>query len=329
MKMEESTAPATVGGYEDVDPEAARQAARRKGIGGSDAPAVLGISPFRSAIDVWADKLNLRPKEPENPAMRWGKLLEPHVASAYSEATGRRVKIPYPQIMRHREHSWMLGSIDRLVIGEQRLVELKTSKWDRGWGGPGTDVVPDDYFIQVQHYLAVTGYPVADCAVLIAGSDFRVYTIQRDDKLIAEMIAVLADFWQAHVLTGKPPAVDGSESCRAYLQARYDRDSGDEIAATPEMVKLALELKEARVQFEEAEGRKRLLENEIKAILRDASCIVGDDFRISWKRTADSTRVNWEAIAQALKAGPELVREHTATSAGFRRFLVTFNERKG
>src|SRR5690606_38820092 len=65
---------------------------RKKGIGGSDAAAIVGLDKYRSAFDVYAEKVGLKAEEPDNEAMRQGRDLEQYVAERFMEATGKRVR---------------------------------------------------------------------------------------------------------------------------------------------------------------------------------------------------------------------------------------------
>ena len=91
--------------------------ARRGGIGGSDAPAILGLDRYRSPFDVYADKLGLKPEQEDNEAMRQGRDLEQYVAERFMEATGKKVR-RRNGILQHPEHPWMIANIDRWVVGE-------------------------------------------------------------------------------------------------------------------------------------------------------------------------------------------------------------------
>jgi len=86
---------------------------RRKGIGGSDAAAICGLSPYRTPLQVWQDKRGLSGVIPENEAMEWGKRLEPIIRQKYSDTTGREVKIMSPDepIIHHPKYSFMLANI--------------------------------------------------------------------------------------------------------------------------------------------------------------------------------------------------------------------------
>jgi predicted phage-related endonuclease len=135
--------------------------------------------------------------------MKWGRRLEDVVAQAYQEETGREVTTPIVKTMHHPIHHWIGASLDRVTCdGDGRILECKTSNQSQEWGTPGTDEVPEHYAIQVQHQMYVTGVGVTDIAVLINGSDFRVFTVERNDRLIEKLLLILSDFWnkvQNHV----------------------------------------------------------------------------------------------------------------------------------
>jgi len=308
--------------YAPIDPEEAFRAARRKGVGGSDAAPILGVDRFRSALQVWAEKLNLADKEPENQAMKMGKLLEPIVAGLYVERTKKR--LAKPGFMHHPKYDWMMASIDRVVVNEPLTVEIKTSRRYDGWGPDGSDQVPEDYFCQVQHYLAVTGHPRADCAVLIAGSDFRVYPIEAHPEFIEMMIERERTFWHDHVLKGVPPAIEGSDACSRMISRLYKREEGGEMLADSRLVALAHELKAARANFEAASEEKLRAENEIKYLMGDKRVVIGDDFKIVWANVAGRTVIDWEKIAKEANIAPELIAAHTKRGDGYRRFSVDF-----
>lgn len=195
---------------------------RSTGIGGSEAGTILGLNQYQDAYDLWLIKTGRKeaPDLSDNMAVKMGHKLEGIVADLYAEATGKAVVIDETHY-RHKEFPWLVGNVDRLIEGERRILECKTASGfaaKKNGFGPGNvyghhgevlevcDQVPESYLIQVQHYMAVLDYPVADLAVLIDGRDFRIYTIARDDELIAAMVEQVTAFWFDSVIGGNPPA---------------------------------------------------------------------------------------------------------------------------
>lgn len=176
---------------------------RRRSVGASDAPAVLGVCPYRTPIDVWQDKLGIAPPRVESEAMYWGKRLESVVLEEYERRTGRAV-VSRQQFARDGSYPWMTATLDGLTA-DGRVVEVKTAAaWAKEWGEEDTDAIPEPYLVQVHHQLAVTGLDVADVAVLIGGQRFRVYEVRRNADLVDAVVTGEAAFWQ-HVVSRTPP----------------------------------------------------------------------------------------------------------------------------
>lgn len=202
------------GSVSDLDPtalhtewgRAAWLEERRKGIGSSDAAALVGLSKWATPLHVYLEKVG-EWNSPETAPKKAGLRLEQVVADWYFDVTGRRPEWPDTAILAHPSYPWMLASLDRKVwTGTATWVlELKTAREDSEWGTPGTDEIPDYYNLQVQHQLAVTGWEVGEVAVLFAGQDFRVYQIPRNEKIISTLIGVEGDFWNRIQRRDPPP----------------------------------------------------------------------------------------------------------------------------
>lgn len=224
--------------------------ARKTGIGGSDVAAILGLSKWRTPYSVWQDKTGQGVEVEDNAPMKWGRALEPVIRQEYAEQTGRIVLQP-ADMLRHPKHDFMLANLDGMTE-DGRVVEIKTARNANGWGEPGSDQVPQDYLFQVQHYMAVTGFVVADVAVLIGGSDFRLYEVPADAELQEMMIDAEAEFWK-RVLDNNPP----EPITMADALAKYGRSSRTEAvvadAAVEAAVATLLALKEQALVMQASE----------------------------------------------------------------------------
>jgi len=170
----------------------------RKGfIGGSDAAVILGISPWKTPLELYREKTGQSEAVETSEAMYWGTLLEDVIAQEYARRVNVQVMVR-EGLIRHPHNEWMGAHVDRLVQSGDKtyLLECKNSRTSQGWGEPYTDQIPAAYYAQVQHYLAVTGYALCDVAVLIGGSDYRIYSVNRDEKYIDELIRREYQFWQ-------------------------------------------------------------------------------------------------------------------------------------
>lgn len=242
---------------------AEQHARRRTGIGGSDAAAAIGLNPYYSAVELWMEKRGELPPFEGNEATKWGKLLEPAVRQEYAEQTGRVVRLP-PETLVHPKHTWVVCHPDG-VTDDGRLYEGKTARFPDGWGEPGSDAVPEQYLIQCQHSMLVTGLRVADLAVLIGGQDFRLYEIPADDGLQAAILDAETEFW-THVTRGtRPPLDHTSPGAIGVLRKLYPGTDGTTVRATPEVEADRKRLEEAKVLKKRAEA----VEAEAKAGLLD------------------------------------------------------------
>lgn len=186
---------------------------RRQGIGGSDAAAVLGISPWRTARDLYYDKLNIATADDDENwvAKAVGQLLEPLVAKVFERQTGLRVhRMPY--LFRHPHHPWMLADLDYLVDlpdGTNAILECKTTNHGAKelWWNNGAEAVPPYYRTQGCHYMAVVNLNRVYFCCLYGNTEEEVIIrrVDRDRAYEAELIAMEQDFWQTYVTTQTPP----------------------------------------------------------------------------------------------------------------------------
>lgn len=295
---------------------------RGGGIGSSDAAASVGISPYKSPLELWLEKTERQaaPDLAANDAVFWGTTLEHIIASVYAERTGVKVR-RLNAVLQHPEYPFMLANLDRVVqhpTDGNGVLEVKTAGvnsarfWEEG--------VPDSYQCQVLHQLAVTGKEWCDVAVLIGGQDFRVYRVIRDDAKIADLIQREAKFWQC-VIDDVPPPVDGSESSSRALDSMYPSDKGDVLDCTDDtgMNKLFSDYWAYRQQREGAEVQEELLKQQLQERLGLASGAVLGDARISWRKSKDSTTTDFKKLAEE---NPEWVKLYEIPKPGTRRFLV-------
>jgi len=275
--------------------------ARRHGIGGSDAGAVLGLNPYRSPLDVWLDKTGRMeaPDVSDLAAVHWGNVLEDVVAKEYERRTGRNVR-RCNETRVHKRHPFMVANIDRLVPGSDGgILEIKTAgpyARDR-WGEPGTDQVPEEYLAQCAHYMAVFDRDWCDLAVLIGGRDFRIYRIVRDDDLERVLIGAESEFWRL-VQEDRPPAPRDLSD----IAKRWPKDNGAIIEATPDIEDELSELVSLRHEIKELENIAKRKESEIKRYMGDNAVLSGPDGKplATWK-TQGVKRLDTKRLREELQ----------------------------
>ena len=148
----------------------------------------------------------------DNEYVYWGTVLEQAVADRFTELTGLKVK--KCGTLQSLDCPFMIANVDRLVVGENAGLECKTANGFKAkeWEG---DNVPDGYYLQCQHYMAVTGCEKWYIACLIGGNHFVWKEIPRNEEDITALIEAEKAFWEDNVQGGIMPDVEiGRASCR-------------------------------------------------------------------------------------------------------------------
>lgn len=246
--------------------------ARRDGIGGSEAAAVLGVNPYSSAMDVYAEKLGLygEPDVEESPSeyARWGKILEPFVLDELRRAEPSRKIVRDGRLLRSRRRPFQICTLDgrqyRRGSRYPGLVEAKTTKfsWDR---------IPEDLYAQVQHQFATTGLRWGTFAVWNRTTvEFEYVDVEPDREYIDEISEREREFWD-DVGRGVPPAPDGTDATAKALRAMYPSEVvGKSVDLAAELEDVADRLEELKREIKDGEGERKGLEAELKAAIGDA-----------------------------------------------------------
>lgn len=300
--------------------------ARLAGVCGSEMAAVLGLSKWRTALQVFQVKRRLVDpmKQPVSDAAYFGTELEPVVRKVYR--LRQRMHVARLPMLRHPKHDFMLGNLDgiarplpdSLVPPGMRVAEFKTSRSDEGWGEAGSDVIPLDYRIQVMFYLAVTGLRLADVAVLIGGSDYRVYTIEVDPEMVEMIIDAAHEFWQ-RVLNDDPPEPVDIDDARRRWPAR---EAAGIVIATEKDLQTLETLKENQQLLKELElsvdeQKLRLMTAMGSATeLRHSRT---DKLLATWKPQAGAVRIDIERLRAER---PEVAAQFSITGEPVRKFLT-------
>ena len=269
--------------------------ARRKGIGGSDASAILGQNQWESPLSVYMDKRGIAPEKEETEAMIQGTDCEEVVAKRFERETGLKVK-RCNKLFSHPDYPWMKANIDRQIVGADGFVGLEcktTSPYTKTDFEGGS--IPPNYFWQCQHYMAVTGAQEWYLAVMVFSTSFHVFRIVRDENAIAQLIEAERTFWHEHVLAGVPPLPIGIEADdeaidMLYATARYDKAANiDDMRA--ELDTLALYEKDAKLLKEKIETIKQTLKMRM-GMCTSALC---GRWKITWKDQS-STRIDTKRL---------------------------------
>lgn len=276
----------------------AQIAERGRGVGASESPMILGLSPWGAGGELQARKLGGGEDEPSI-SKTLGHLLEPVVADLVRQRTGRQLRA-FRRTIWHPAGLPMFCTPDYGFVGAREGLEVKTSA-GRGeeWGEDGDpDGVPVHVQVQVQHQMAcVPGWSRVWVAVLLWGRDLRMYPVDRNPGRIALLERAVPEWWQRHVVEREPVEPDGSEGSAAALRALYPAPVDPPRQATEEEELLALEVLEAAAAKSEAERRHELARQRLVAAIGPAEAVGGT----TWTATCalQRGRVDWKAAATA------------------------------
>lgn len=284
-------------------------------IGGSEAAAACGIDPYMSKVYLWLVKTG-KIARPETDAMHWGKLLEPVI---FGQLEADYDVIPAPaEGLTDPERDWLHGHPDGFVTldHERAVLEVKTaSVWaHRGWEG-----VPLHYVAQVQTYLHLTGLRRALLACLVGGQKLEVHEIVRDEHAIEVMLDLLERFHR-HLVTGTPPAPDGSESAREAVLTMFPHaQEGERIRLDSKAMGELRELRARKAQRDAIDRQIAEHENRLRAFMGSAEVAVTptDHEAIRWTNVS-AARIDTKRLRHDR---PEIAEEYTATTST-RRFTL-------
>lgn len=278
---------------------------RRHGLGSSDMPRVVGVSPHGGPIDVYLDKLGLNERK-ESDEQDLGNEFEEAIAQRYARRTGIEL-YPGPGTMPHRDHAWALATPDR--TRGRALVEIKLV--GAGMLHLWRDGLAAHVEVQVQWQMEVCDVERADVAALLGGTDFRIFPVERDRELGADLLALGEDFWTHHVLAREPPPMSG-EDARRLAQLRYPISMGDMLEATPDAEDLRDRILRVKRHQKRVEDLRAHLEARAMELVGNADGIKNC---FTWKR--DGRLETWKAAArERFKANMEATWDWIAQGIG-------------
>jgi len=313
-----------------------QKALRRKGVGASEVAAVLGLSHWQTPLMVYLDKIGQgAPEDPDAIGPAWfGHQLEPVIVAAYQKRHPD-VKLVAVDTVPHPALPWALATLDRKVLpkdgGTFYPLECKSRVWrTAGEFGKaseqGTDIVPDDVMCQAQWQMFVTETDRCDVAVLIDGSDYREFTVWRNNKLIDSIYEEVRAFWFGNVVARVEPPPLAMDNRERTLERLFPKQTGAMVETlTEDEEDLLHRFVAAKRVLKQCGDEVDLRAAQVKAWLGDREGVklpeVG--LSITWRNNKDSEVVDWKGLALELKPAPALIKQHTTIKPGPRVFRPT------
>lgn len=297
---------------------------RQTGIGGSEIAAIVGLNQYRTPMQIWESKVNpVQDEETSQPAY-WGIVLEDVVAKEYAKRTGYKVQRVNTQ-MRHPDFQFAIANIDRAVVNPEiagrvfwkdgklttdRILECKTANGFsvKQWGEVGSDQVPDSYLIQCQWYMGVTGANICDLAVLIGGQDFRIYTINRDDELIADLLQQGAAFWELVKNNIAPDPINYPEAVKKWANS----DPSLSVQADDSLIDDLEKIQGIKAQVKELEAQEDEIKARVVYALKEAETLIYQGVKVATCKTQTRTSFDSKAFE---KDYPDLYAKYKKTSS--------------
>ena len=234
-------------------------------ITATEIAAVVGLSPWQSRFSLWHKKAGLpTPPFQPNPAVEWGNRLEDAVAKKFADE--HNMTLHETGTWRHCDRDWQRATPDR--IGDNCLVEVKTSPFGEGWGPAGSDEIPVYYRCQVQWQMDVTGYRTTHVALLVSGHDYREYTVEYDET-DARILRDAAERFLDDVRRGNRPPIDGADA--TYQTIRVQPTGRDNVD-----VEIPLEL---AARYEVIGDQRRTVETEFTQVRGEVLDLIGNGYR--------------------------------------------------
>ena len=240
---------------------------RNRGLGASDAPILLGLSPYKTPADLALEKRSKVTMQAEaySQAAELGNLFEEPIAKVAEERIG--VKLYKPCTTFSLKNSVLFCHPDRMVGSNKRgapLVEIKFSCMNDRWGheDEGACGVPSAVYAQVVHQMVVTSAPYAYVAAMLTGGfgtpEVRIFKVDRDDDECERLVEAETHWWNDYVVDGKRMPSDMS-ALSAGVYKRVNRKGGKRVAIDGEIVwswqEAAKTAREAKKRADEAKGR--------------------------------------------------------------------------
>jgi putative phage-type endonuclease len=296
---------------------------RSKYIGGSDIGAILGLSRFKTPLEVWMEKTGKQTKRLDSLPLRFGSFAEEFVASEYSLATSFEL-LHDESIYLHPQHSYMSAHIDRFVMevdssAPTRILECKTANpfTASEWGEVGSDEVPMSYLCQCIWYMAITGIDKTDLAVLFGNSDFRIYEIARDQALEELVIAKATTFWNECVLKDIPPPVQSEADCQTLFSKG---DPAKSIEAKEETLELTKRLQLLNHEIDIREEEISSIKQSIMSQMGEAELLAYQGRTLAtWKAPKSSFRLDSKALELD---HPEIASNYKIPVQNSRRLVI-------
>lgn len=278
---------------------------RKKGIGGSDAAKVLGVSKYGSPLTAYMEKKGkytpkVTPATEE--AAKWGTIMEPVLRDEFRKTINKEREAAGLKPLRvqqrhalfaHDDFDFMRTNLDGVILGHEKgfgILEIKTASEYLREEWEGEDI-PNQYYIQVQHNIKVMEADFAYVAALVGGNKFRYYFIDRDDEIIKHIVQMEHNFWNNYFLENIPPTPSHSDAETEMLKILYPRSYDEPVTVLPvQFADLVEKIDDYKKQQKVLKELETDAKNKIMFAMKDSGVAFAGPHQISWKENSRGVR---------------------------------------
>lgn len=238
---------------------------RRKYIGSSDMAAILGLSPYKTALDVWLEKTGRIDSYNPNEAMILGSAIENVLIDLTAERLGMKFRKN-----QFRVCGIMAASHDAISENGNAGIEAKTTglvsfvNIDE-WGPDGSDEIPEHIMIQCQHQAAVTPLSIIYVPTLIGGYGLRIYEISPNPEMIEMLHFAATKFWLENVVADVQPPVTFAQRCETLKNRKRNPETVVDVES-----EIIDQFVSARSERQESDKREEIAKARLLASLGDS-----------------------------------------------------------
>lgn len=299
----------------------------------TDIPPICGYQKWRTQFDVWNEKLygvEQELSESRKELCNWGIILEPIIAAEFEKRTGKKAaKGSFTILSPTSRHACTPDYIVRGKSNKLALLECKTCHAfaAKNWGDPDSDnpKIPDEYYLQVQWQMHVTGLDECFVAVLIGGNDFRIYTIKRNDSIIHVLCQRADKFWTEYIDTEEMPPPIGSDKENKFLDRKIPEKNREIVQANLEQASMLEEYIEAKQDLEKVTQKVEKLKAQIKLQIGENGGIEHQDIKCTWYEQKGRKSTKYAQIIKELDVSQEIIEKHTSVGKPLRVFKFEVN----
>lgn len=294
------------------------------GVGGSDVAAILGLSPWRSALQLFWEKVHPETVSKEQSQIqKMGHKLEPVIAELFQEEHPEWT-ITDLNSMVVGDNPWELANVDRLIEfedGTTGILEIKTtSAYNKSdWKD---DEVPEYYLTQLQWYMGILGVKVGWFACLIGGQEYVETEVEFDEEIFTMLQERVKSFWNNHVLSLTPPPVTTPKDGE-YIGSIYPASSVIDNKESPAFLNIEdilVELDLIKQEKKNLDDRDAFLKGKVKESLKNYSCGETLRYKVKWNVSKGSSSIDTKLLKETR---PDVYQQYLKVSEPIRRLTIT------